>query len=51
VYDDGSRDVLAGRAGQDWFFANLDGEGVRDCVTDFRRNDFATDLDFLDEPA
>src|SRR5262249_36229421 len=33
VFDDGAEDVLTGSLGQDWFFANLAGTGVRDKVT------------------
>ena len=34
VSDDDSKDVLTGSAGIDWFFANLEGTGVLDKITD-----------------
>lgn len=47
VFDDGAEDVLTGSAGQDWFFANLTGSGVRDRITDLGAAEFAIDLDFI----
>jgi len=32
VFDDGAVDQLYGQQGRDWFFANVDGSGVRDIV-------------------
>jgi hypothetical protein len=39
-------DILVGGAGRDWFLANLDA-GARDCITDLRSGEFASDLDFI----
>jgi Ca2+-binding RTX toxin-like protein len=50
VFDDGAEDKLTGSAGQDWFFANLEGTGVRDRVTDLHAAEFADDLDFILAP-
>jgi hypothetical protein len=49
VFDDGSYDVLTGSAGQDWFFAQLDGGNgrVKDKITDLGAAEFAADLDFI----
>ena len=47
VTDDTDRDLLTGSAGIDWFFANLQGGGVLDKVTDFDDTAFATDLAFI----
>ena len=49
VFDDGAADVLTGSAGQDWFFAQLDGENglTRDKITDLTAAEFAADLDFI----
>jgi uncharacterized delta-60 repeat protein len=47
VADDTDRDVLTGSSGTDWFFANLDGDGVLDKVTDLDDEAFAMDLDFI----
>ena len=47
VTDDGSKDVLTGSAGIDWFFANLEGDGVLDKITDLSADEFAQDLDFI----
>ncbi|HUG68126.1 MAG TPA: SBBP repeat-containing protein [Pirellulaceae bacterium] len=45
--DDSERDLLTGSAGLDWFFANLQGDGVLDKVTDLDDVLFAQDLDFI----
>jgi len=52
VFDDNAYDMLTGSAGQDWFFANLDGESgtVRDKVTDVHASEFANDIDFNTGP-
>lgn len=47
VADDDARDLLTGSSGIDWFFANLDGDGVLDKVTDLDDEVFASDLDFI----
>lgn len=47
VFDDGVQDLLTGSAGQDWFFANLAGSGVKDKVTDLSAAEFAIDLDWI----
>jgi hypothetical protein len=48
VHDDGAQDVLTGSAGQDWFFANLDGGcATRDRITDLSGREFADDIDFI----
>ena len=47
IVHDGSGDVLTGSLGQDWFWANTDGSGVRDKVTDLSASEFASDLDFI----
>jgi Ca2+-binding RTX toxin-like protein len=47
VSDEGAADVLTGTSGQDWFFANLSGDGTRDKATDLSATEFATDLDFI----
>ena len=47
VANDDERDVLTGSAGTDWFFANLEGDGVLDKVTDLDDELFASDLDFI----
>ena len=47
VWDDSGRDVLTGSSGQDWFFANLDGTGVLDKVTDLHDDEFADDLAWI----
>ena len=49
VFNDGASDVLTGSAGQDWFFAQLDGDGgsVKDKITDLSAAEFAADLDFI----
>jgi Ca2+-binding RTX toxin-like protein len=49
VYDDGVKDVLTGSEGQDWFFANLDGDNdaAKDKITDLSAIEFANDLDFI----
>ncbi len=50
VFDDGDEDVLTGSAGQDWFFANLVGTGVKDRITDLSASEFANDLKFIYGP-
>jgi hypothetical protein len=45
VLDDGAVDQLTGSAGQDWFFANVDGAGTHDQITDPGGNETATDTD------
>ena len=50
VFDDGVKDHLTGGNGQDWFVANLDGDGdkdQKDKVTDLSAVEFADDLDFI----
>ena len=49
VIDDGSRDVLTGSEGYDWFFADLDGQ-VKDMITDLSDAEFAADLDWILAP-
>ena len=44
---DTSVDVLTGSAGQDWYFANVQGGGVQDKITDLSAQEFAGDLDFI----
>jgi Ca2+-binding RTX toxin-like protein len=46
VFNDNDHDVLAGGAGIDWFFANLNGGGTLDSVSDLRANELWTDTDF-----
>lgn len=41
VADDGARDVLTGSAGRDWFFANTEGSGQRDKITEIGCEEFA----------
>ena len=49
VIDDGSRDVLTGDTGRDWFFFNIDGEEAeKDVATDLSAVEFRDDLDFID---
>jgi hypothetical protein len=50
VFDDGAADVLTGTSGQDWFFANVAGSGVRDKITDLSAAEFANDLSFIQGP-
>ena len=38
--------MLTGSEGQDWFLFNAD-TGVKDKVTDLKANEFADDLDFI----
>lgn len=47
VFDDGQKDALTGSSGVDWFFANLEGEGVLDKITDLKDDAFASDLEFI----
>jgi hypothetical protein len=44
VFDDSAVDVLIGSAGEDWFFANLDGD-FSDEITDLSAVEFADRLD------
>ena len=52
VHDDGAHDVLTGSAGQDLFFAQLDGDAgtVKDKITDLSASEFANDIDFVTGP-
>lgn len=50
VFDDNAEDLLTGTSGQDWFFANLTGGGVRDRITDLSAAEFANDLSFIYAP-
>lgn len=49
VFDDNAHDVLTGSAGQDWFFAQLDGDDstVKDKITDLGASEFASDIDWI----
>ena len=49
VHDDGAADILTGSSGQDWFFAQLDGDGTqpKDKITDLSAAEFQADLDFI----
>ena len=51
VFDDDARDILTGGWGRDWFLANClhDDEGRRDRITDLSANEFADDLDWIEE--
>ena len=44
VLDDDDADTLTGAAARDWFFANLDGLGAHDKITDLKTNEFAEEL-------
>jgi Ca2+-binding RTX toxin-like protein len=44
VFDDNCVDTLTGSAGQDWFWANLQGDGVHDKITDLGAHESADDL-------
>jgi uncharacterized delta-60 repeat protein len=44
VSDDGASDQLAGQAGTDWFFANLQGTGGLDVISDLGREELVTEL-------
>jgi uncharacterized delta-60 repeat protein len=46
VFDDDTSDTLTGSSGNDWFFANVDGDH-RDVITDLTAKEFADDLDFI----
>lgn len=48
VFDDASSDLLVGGLDRDWFFANLSGSGVRDCIADAASRDLADDLALID---
>ena len=43
VFDDAAADQLTGNAGSDWFFANITGWGVQDCITDLGSKDTTSD--------
>ena len=45
VFDDNAVDQLTGSSGQDWFFANVDGAGAHDSITDLGGNETVTDTD------
>ena len=45
VHDDGAVDQLTGSAGSDWFFANADGPGVHDVITDLGNSETLSDVD------
>jgi Ca2+-binding RTX toxin-like protein len=51
VHDDGVRDVLTGSSGQDWFLFNADGDNdaLRDLITDLHAQEFANDIDFINQ--
>ena len=44
VLGDGDEDRLTGAAARDWFFANLDGAGAHDIITDLKSNEVADEL-------
>ena len=44
VLDDGIQDVLTGSSGQDWFWANYQGGGVLDKLSDLGKLEVALDL-------
>jgi Ca2+-binding RTX toxin-like protein len=44
VVDDDNEDTLTGAAAYDWFFANLDGPGALDKITDLKSGEFAEEL-------
>src|SRR5262249_19223410 len=49
VHDDEAADVLTGSSGEDWFFANIDGDGnsaAKDKVTDLQAEELWNDLNF-----
>lgn len=50
VFDDRSADLLTGSAGVDWFWANYQGGGVLDKVTDLGAAEFRDDLAFIQGP-
>lgn len=50
VFDDQAADRLTGSAGRDWFFANVDGDGIpgaKDKITDLQAGELADDLDWI----
>jgi Ca2+-binding RTX toxin-like protein len=51
VWDDGVEDLLTGSSGLDWFLFNVDGEdeAKRDKATDLSAQEFASDLDFIND--
>ena len=46
VFNDNDVDTLTGSQGTDWFFANHDGPGVLDIITDKAANELWSDTDF-----
>jgi Ca2+-binding RTX toxin-like protein len=44
VFDDQDEDRLTGAAARDWFFANLDGPGAHDIITDLKSDEVAEEL-------
>jgi Ca2+-binding RTX toxin-like protein len=46
VFDDDAVDYLTGNQGQDWFFANTEGNGVVDRLVDLAANEDWSDTDF-----
>lgn len=51
VRDDDAADTLTDSSGRDWFFANTDGPGARDRVTDLAGGEYALDTDPPPPPA
>ena len=49
TFDDNAEDVLTGSLGNDWFFCNYNGSGVRDSITDWSTFEslFSSDLEFI----
>jgi Ca2+-binding RTX toxin-like protein len=45
VTDDGASDFLSGDGGRDWFFANIEEEGVLDQIGDLTGRELLADLD------
>jgi Ca2+-binding RTX toxin-like protein len=44
IFDDDDADTLTGAAAHDWFFANVDGFGTLDRITDLKSDEFADEL-------
>jgi hypothetical protein len=44
VFDDADEDTLTGAAASDWFFANLDGLGAHDKITDLKGDEVSVEL-------
>lgn len=44
MFDDADADVLIGRGDEDWYFANVLGDGVHDVILGRRRHEVVTDL-------